>query len=83
MSAVQLVGCQSSVKPMIRVLGVESPYRNIKLPEHFVAGRVVEVDAMDALLLDIEEADCVGGYFEKGAFTEGTIDLEPWLVELV
>lgn len=34
---------------------------------------------VEFLLLDVDEAECVGGFFPEWTFTEGAGELEPWL----
>ena len=37
---------------------------------------------VEFLLLDVDEAECVGGFFPEGTFAEGAGELEQWLEDL-
>ena len=55
-------------------------YADVVLLYDFVGGGALgEVDVVELLLFDVDEADGVCGFFPEGGFTEGAVELEPWL----
>lgn len=52
------------------------PYRDVEFLDKFVARRTLaDVDAVQLLLFNVDEAYCVGLLFPEGPFTERAIEL--------